>query len=631
MLQAIRSKASSLVVKLLFVVLIITFGVWGINFSGLTSLFGGIGATTAIATVGGREISAQQVTTEVQKRLDQLRGVFGGSIDPEMAKQLGVVDQAVQGLISNNLVELEINRLNLAIGDQAVRDAILANPNFHNQAGLFDRNLYGQALQANQMSEQQFAQVERTELLKTQLASALADGMTPPKELVDALYRARAERRVADLLTLPASAAGAIPAPTDAQVDEYYNAHKDSFAAPERRSFQVAMLRLDDLAAGIEVSDDQLKDAFAQRKAEFNTPEQRQVQQMLLPDEATAKAAEAQLAQGKTFATVAKDVAGMTDASALDLGMVGAADLPPALSDAAFALKQGEVTQPLQDAFGWHILRVAAIKPGAEQTFDQVKDKLKQEIARDQAANRMADVANSVDDTIAGGASFADVATKFSLKTLSATEVAADGKDEAGKAADLGPAAEPILKTAFATDSGQTSTLSEMGDDGYFLVQVDKVTAAAPRPLAEVHDEVARQWQAEQRQQALQKVADAIVAEVNGGKSLKDAAAARKLEVTTSPPLTRTGGDQKLPPPLVAKLFDVKQGGAVDEAAGDSVVVAQLASIAPADPAADKNAVDALSRDLGTVMQNDVLGEYDQALRRTFPVEVDQANLDKLL
>jgi peptidyl-prolyl cis-trans isomerase D len=289
------------------------------------------------------------------------------------------------------------------------------------------------------------------------------------------------------------------------------------------------------------------------------------------------------------------------------------------------------VTQPVNDAFGWHILRVAAIKPAEEQSFDQVKDKLKQEIARDQAANRMADVANSIDDTIAGGASFADVAKKFTLKTSSATAVAADGKDEAGKAADLGPGAEAILKTAFATDSGQTSTLSEMGDDGYFLVQVDKVAPAAPRPLAEVHDDVARQWQAEQRQQALQKIADAIVAEVNGGKSLKDAAAARKLEVATSPPLTRTGGDQKLPPPLIAKLFDVKPGGAVDEAAGDSVVVAQLASIAPADPAADKNAVDALAHDLGTVMQNDVLGEYDQALRRTFPVEVDQANLDKLL
>jgi peptidyl-prolyl cis-trans isomerase D len=626
MLQAIRSKATSFVIKILFGLLILSFGIWGIG-----DIFRTGSTDTTVAKVGGRAISAEQVNVQVQQQLDRLRGLFGGSIDADQAKQLGVVDQAVQGLIRDNLVELEINRLGLAIGDQSVRDSILGNSAFHNQAGQFDRNIYNQVLTANHLTDPQFEAIQRGELLKAQLASALADGMTPPKALVDTLYRARAERRVADLLTLPASAAGAVPAPTEAQIDEFYRAHQDRFQAPERRSFKVAMLRLDDLAAGIAVSDDDLKAEYAKRQDEFHIPEQRQIQQMLLADEATAKAAEAQLVSGKDFVAVAKAVAGMDDPSALDLGWVKPSDLPPDLADAAFAVAKGNVTAPIKSTFGWHILRINDIKPAEDQPFDQVKDKLKLEVARDRASDHMADVANSMDDAIAGGAGFADLAKKFSLKTLAVADVDSDGKDEAGKAADLPEAPQAVLKTAFATDSGQTSSLAELGEVGYFLVQVDKVTPAAVKPLAEVHDEAARLWQDDARQQALQKAADAIVAEVNAGKSLKDVAAARKLAVTTSPPLQRTGGDAKTPPALVAKLFDAKPGAAVSETSGDSVTIAQLATIEPADPAKDENAVNTLARQLGGVMQTDIQSEYDQALRRTFPVSVDQANLDRLL
>ncbi|HXQ50973.1 MAG TPA: SurA N-terminal domain-containing protein [Stellaceae bacterium] len=626
MLQAIRSKATSFVVKILFGLLIVTFGIWGIG-----DIFRSAGPDTTVAKVGGRAITAEQLSRQVQSQLERMRGLFGGSIDAQQAKQLGVVDQALQGLIDGDLVELEIDRLGLAVGDEAVRDSIMANPAFHNQAGAFDRRVYAQVLLANQMSEPQFEALQRGALLKAQLQGALAAGITPPGALVDALYRARAERRIADMVTLPASAAGAIPAPTESQIDEFYRAHQDRFQAPERRSFKVAMLRLDDVAAGIELSDDQLKEEFQKRQGEFHTPEQRQVLQMLLPDEATAKVAAEQLAAGSDFDVVAKTVAKMDDPAALDLGWVKHDDLPEDLANAVFDLKEGTNSAPVNSTFGWHILHVSGIRPGEDKTFDQVKDSLKKEVARDRAADHMADMANSLDDAIAGGAGFDDVAKKFALKTATAADVDAEGKTAAGTAIDLPEGRDAILKTAFGTDRGQTSALSEMGDDGYYMVQVEAVTPAAAKPLAEVHDEAAQAWLADARQQALQKVADTIAQEVNGGRSLKDAAASRKLAVTTTPPLQRTGGDDKVPPSLVAKLFDAKPGAAVTEEAGDSVIVAQLGGVEPADPAQDQSAVKQLSQELGTVMQSDVLSEYGQALRQTFPVKVDQTNVDRLL
>ncbi len=628
MLQAIRSRATGFVVKILFGLLIVTFGIWGIGdiFRNNTS------ADTSVAHVGSRAISMQDASNAVQNQIERLRGLFGGSIDAQQAKQLGIVDQAVQALVSQNLVDLEINRMGLAIGDEAVRDAILANPAFRNQQGAFDRNVYEELLLANHMSEQQYEGLAREDLLRTQLTAALVDGVSAPKPLVDTLYRLRAERRVADMVTLPLSAAGAIPAPTDAQLDEFYRAHPESFQSPERRSFKVAMLRLDDVAAQIPVSDDQIKSAYDQRQSEFVTPEQRQVSQMLLPDEAAAKTAAAQLQGGKDFAAVARDVAKTGDPKSLDLGWVKRSDLPPDIADAAFAAPLNGTTAPVKDSFGWHILRISGIKPGTTKTLADAKDKLKLELARDQASDRIADVANSVDDALAGGASLDDVAQKFGLKLASATDVGSDGKDAAGNAADLGGDAVPILKTAFATDKGQTSQLTEMGDDGYFLVRVESVTPAETQPLADVRDQAAKLWQDDARQKALQKAADAIANDVNNaGKSLKDVAAAQNLTLSQTPALERTGGDETIPPALVAKLFDAKEGQAVSEPNQNGIVVAQLQKIEPADPAADGTAVQSLAQQLDASLQGDTVAEYDQALRQTFPVTIDKDRLDQLM
>jgi peptidyl-prolyl cis-trans isomerase D len=625
MLQAIRSKASSLVVKLLFGLLIITFGVWGIG-----DIFRDRGADATVATVGGRAITLQEMSVAVQNELQRLRGVLGGNVDADQAKQLGIVDQALQRLINNDLVELEIKRMALAIGDDTVRAAILNNPSFRGQGGAFDRNLYTQILAANHMSEAQFEDRLRQDVLRGQLTGALTDGLIAPRELANVLYTARAEKRVADVVTLPPSAGGAVAQPSEEQIAEFYKAHADDFRAPERRSFKLAYLRIDDIAGGIAFTDDQLHKEFEARQDEFHVAEQRHILQMVLGDEAKATEAEAQLAAGKDFTAVATELA-KAEASSIDLGWMGREDLLPDLAGPAFDLKDGESTKPIKTSFGWHVLRVAGIKPASDQTFDEVKDKLKLELAREKASDAITDVANHVDDALAGGATFEDVAKRFALKTAELADIASDGKKPDGTPADLPQPAAPILHAAFDTESGQMSPLGEMGNDGYFFVAVDKVTPSAVSPLADVHSQVAAAWQADARRQGQIKLADEFTAAAKEGKSLRDLALARKLTLVTTQPLQRDAKSEQVPPPLLAKIFGAKPGEVVSEPAGDAMIVAQLTSIEPADPSKDPAAVSKLIQSLAPVLQTDAMSEFNQALRRDFPVEINQTNLDHAL
>ncbi len=624
MLQAIRTRANSFVVKLLFGLLTATFALWGIG-----DIFRNWGTDTTIAKVGSKEITADQVNQAVRDQLAQLRSVLGNDIDMEQAKQLGIVNTALQQIVGADLIDLEVKRLGLDIGDDAVRQAIYDNPSFKGPSGNFDRDRYAQLLAANQLTQTQFETSMRQAMARMQLTNAILAGMTPPSILVDTLYRARAEKRTADMVTLTPGDVPAPPAPTEEQLAAFHDSHQDAFRKPEQRSFTLALLRVDDVAATIKVPDDKLKEEYQSRQDEFRTPEERNVQQLLLPDEEKAKAAKAALDGGKDFAAVAKDAAN-ADATTTDLGWVKRDDLPPELAQTAFSLAEGKASDPVHTSFGWHILRVSGIKAETVQPFDAVKDKLAQEIARDQAGDQIAKTANDIDDALAAGTPFAEVAQKFGLKTQQVVNIDAQGHGADGKQVDLPSPSDNILHTAFATDADQTSSLIELGEEGYFFLHVDKVAPSVVQPLAEAHGTAVSLWQADQKQQALAKLAAAITQEVNGGKSLKDVAAARKLTLTTTPPLQRMGGSDAVPPALVVALFGTKEGGAVSAPAGDNFAVAQLKSIAPADPAKDANAVQPVSDEIANQMRNDVMGAFDQALRTHFSVEINQANLDRL-
>src|SRR5579862_9625864 len=150
MLQAIRSKASSYVVKILFALLTATFALWGIG-----DIFRNLGTDTTVAKVGGKSITAEQVSQALRDQIAQMRQALGSDIDMEQAKQLGLVNSALQQIVSGDLIDLEVNRLGLAIGDDAVRQTIINNPNFKGPSGTFDPNRYAQLLAANQLNQGQ--------------------------------------------------------------------------------------------------------------------------------------------------------------------------------------------------------------------------------------------------------------------------------------------------------------------------------------------------------------------------------------------------------------------------------------------------------------------------------------------
>jgi peptidyl-prolyl cis-trans isomerase D len=627
MLQFIRSKAGTFIVKVLFVLLILSFGIWGIG-----DFLRSTPQDTTVATVGSHKITGDVVQQTVRQQVERMRQQFGGNFNIEQAKAFGIIDQAVDGLVTQTVLDQEAERLHLAVGDKEVALLIQNEPAFKNPQGQFDRGAFVIRLQQAGYTEQGFVALLRGEQPRIDLATVAGGSASTPKALAELLYKLRGEQRVADWVFLPANAVKDVPAPDDAALKDYYDKHHDAFTAPEYRGFTALALTADDVAADVKIDEAQLKDAYAQRQDEFVKPETRHLLQMIFKDEKAADDAEAQLAQGKDFVKLAQDLT-KADPAAVDLGSVTAKDVPPELSGPAFAAKDGEVVKPIQTAFGWHVIKVTGIEPSGGKSFEEVRPQLEADARKEASSDALYALSNKVEDAVAAGADLASIAQQFKLKPYTAKSASADDQDPDGKPLpDFAVAPDALLKTVFQTAQGQTSGLEQVPNGSYYVVHVDSVTPPALKPLDAVKEQVKAAWTDEQRAAKVADQAKALADQVTADQPLAKLAAAQKLQLQTTKPFIRTapGNSAGVPASVVAKLFDLKPGGVASAAAPDGQYVAQLKEIKPIDPVADKDKVDALGQQLTQQIGDDMLSQFDQALRKLHPVEVRRDRIANL-
>lgn len=627
MMQAIRTRAGSIVVKVLFGLLIISFGFWGIYTR--SDYYQGHSPDTVIATVGSQSIRAEELQQALPPALERLRQQFGSTIDPQQVKQLGILDSLLNQLIDRSLLDQETARLGLAVSDDEVRSVIYQNPAFRGSDGKFDRQLFAQVLSMNRLSEDQLVARLRRDIPRTDLLQAITAGVEVPRPIVDVLYRYRNEKRLADIVAFPASVVSGIGVPSDTDLNKFYEAHPDLFRAPEYRGFTVAYLSPSDLEQPGEIAEDELHKEYEQRKDEFVTPEQRDIQQILAPSEEKAKEAQAALAAGKDWKEVATTIAGQ-EPDTIDLGLLSRQEIPHELGDVAFKLPLNEASQPIKSPLGWHILRVVKIEPAATQDFEEAKPKLTAELKREEAADRLDKIGNQADDALAGGATLADVAAKYQFKTETIAASDEGGHDPDGKSIALPPKFAEVVKTVFATSQGDTSRVIDTEDGSIFAIHVDKITPPQVKPLAEVKSEAIGAWQAEQKREAATKEAEALAAAVTPDVALAKAASDKGLTLLAVGPLARSAArEQTVPPPLIAKLFAAKPGDVVTASDENGAYTAQLKEIQSPESVPETAATE-LSDHLASEARSDIAGEFSEGLRRRFPVEINREALDRM-
>ena len=386
-------------------VLVISFAIWGIG-----DIFRGFGRST-LAKIGNTEITIEQFRSLYTERLQQLGRQFGRPLTLDQARALGLDRQIVQQIFGEMLLDERVRKLRLGISDGEIARRIMLDPSFQGPNGQFDRQRFEQLIRSAGFTELRYVAEQRRTMLRRQLVGTIIGAPIAPTAIVEAADRFQNEQRTIDYVLFDRAQAGEVGAPAPEVLAEYFEQRKAQFRAPEYRKLVVVSLLPAERARWMEISDEDLKRAYEERKVRLSTPERRQIQQIVFPNADDAKAASERIGKGETFDAIAKE-RGLADKD-IDLGTVTRASiLDRTVADAAFALKEGDVSAPVQGRFGTVLLRVLKIEPEKMPTFEEVADQLRNDIANERVKAEVVGIYDKVEDERSLGKPLIETAEK---------------------------------------------------------------------------------------------------------------------------------------------------------------------------------------------------------------------------
>ena len=554
MLVVLRKASKTLFAKILLILLVASFGVWGVS----ASLFSNTSDT--VVAVGDQTVSSSDFAFAYQRQVSDMSSRFGMQLTTEQARAFGIEAQVFSQLAAGAALDQLAADMNLGLSQDRLAQLIADDPAFKNAAGSFDRGLFSSRLRSAGLREDDYIQERSKVAIRSQIVDATADGFVAPKVLIDALTSYRYENRDINYLLLTNANIEPVKAPDDATLAAWFDTTKSGYRAPEYRSFTYVKLEPADIADTSAITDEQIREDYERRKATYEIAGTRTIEQLSFENREVADAALSELQNGTSFDQLVSDQ-GKTAGDVL-LGEFTRDRLPdPALAEAAFAVTTEGGTTPVVDgALGPVILRISNIKDGRTQSLDEVKEEIRTALAESAAIADIITVHDQFEDLRAGGSTLKEAADQLKLKTATITDIDRRGLDNRETEIAGIPERDKLLTEVFRTDIGVEALPVNLGNNGFIWFDVTDIKPERDRELAEVREKAVADWTAEQQRIALGALAESLRKRIADGGKLEDIASELGIAVESKAGITRRSEDAVLGPAAVTAAFSGPQG-----------------------------------------------------------------------
>ena len=636
MLDFMRRRAQSRLIKILFIIIVLVFIFWGFG-----SSFKQNSPTDSIATVGSEEVSQREFQRVYENMKNMYRDAYKDRLTPDLIQALNLKQQALDQLINSKLLQQEARRVGFTVTDTELRDSIQKISIFQSN-GQFNQTQYMRVLNYLRMSPSEFEEGQRGDLLQKKLHRLITDAVPVSEDEARELYRLSQER--VDLSFIKIASADLLnqDATEKKEIEEYYNSHRESFREPERVRFTYVAYPQSHFEAQVQVAPQDEESFYNSHKSDrFTTPAQVHARHILFTvDQAATESDKAKVKEaatgvlararaGEDFAALAKAYSQDpgTAPKGGDLGFFPRGRMVKEFEEAAFNLSAGSISDLIESQFGYHIIKAEAVEAQRVRSLEETRAEIRQELIREGASERARTQAQADRDKTTSGSKLAEVAQASGV-TYSDTPLVS--RDET--IPDLGRQPD-LIHAALSLTVDQVSAPIKAGEVWYILSPREKVESKIPE-FTTVTAEVEKRVRGEKAERLAKAKAETFLAKLREKRDLSAVAAEEKLAVEETGPFTRQG--TYVPkmgnlPELKKEAFRLTAEAPVAPQAyvwGGNAFVAVLKEHIPASTADFEKQKDRLREDLHKRKQATAFEDFIKTLKKNVIVT---PNLNALL
>jgi peptidyl-prolyl cis-trans isomerase D len=626
------NKHKRLLQILLALLIVPPFALFGVDY-----YFRGTDPSDQVARVAGTRITQQEYGQALRQYEDQLRQMLGGKADPSMLDNPQIRRDVLNRLINEHVLYSAAQKSGIIVPNAELQAVIGDIPAFKDEQGKFSPQRYRELLGAQGMSQGRFEADVRKDLIVRRSTDAFSGTAFLPNTVVDRIYRLRLQQREISQFALDPSQFTAKIKVAPEEAKAYYEGHRAQFELPEKVKLDYVILSLAAVESRIAVTPKELQEYYQSRLEQLGKPEERRASHILIAVQANAtpeqkakarEKAEALLAEAKkspkSFAELARKNSGDPGSAADggDLGYFVRGKMVKPFDDAVFALKVGDIAGPVQTQYGYHIIKLDAIKPSEAPSFEAVKGKLEEELKKAQASRAFAQDADEFSNLIYDQPdSLQPVMEKFKLNQQTSGWITRQGGEQPLLNNDK------FLRAVFSDTvlkNKQNTEAVEIAPNMLVAARVVAYEPAKQRPLAEVQAEIVEALTQQKAAELVRKEGEALLAKLRKGED---------ADVRWSPAQTVSRDrPEGLQPDVARAVFRVDRSKLPAytgvEAQGGRFVLYRISKVIDND-SIDPQQRKALAKQLGPVAGQETMAARMSDLKQKADVKVDEKKIEK--
>lgn len=630
MLSFFRRALGSWVVIGLLGLLMVAFIVTGVGTPSSMGALGGVGSNDAVK-IGSRSIEISDLNERLKIELSQRR-----QQNPEMTMaqmlQEGTLDKLLAELTDLTAIRAFGEKFGMIVSDRLADGEIASIPAFQGATGKFDEARYRQLLSQRGLTEEQFRNDIEQGIAVRHLLVPVAASSGAPRDLAAPYAGLLVERRTGSFLEVRNAAFMNGPAPTDAELNAYYAANRARYIEPERRVIRYAMVDRSLIAKQAAPNETEIAARYKMDAAKYAARNLVDLTQVIVQSEAAAKAVAAKARTGASIADAAKasGAEAISQTAVEKSAYIGQSS--EAVANAVFAAQKGAVVGPMKSELGWYVVKIDGLKSIGGKSLAEARPEIVAALTVQKTADAFADLLADIEEAVSDGQTFDDVVKARGLAVTTTPPLTASGISPAQTGFVAPENFQAVLKDAFQAEPDDDPALVPLAEDKDVFYNLERVIAAAPKPLAQIKAQVTAEFMADRASKAARRAAEAIMAKANGGTPLASAAAGQgSVRPLSSRRMDIVQGNAA-PAVELVQLFELNSGRARIAPTADKQgwVVVQLDKIEPGNLMSEPSLLAATQSQLSDAVGREYTQQFTTAAKKMLKLQRNQPAIDDL-